>query len=111
MARFVDGDIVVIPFPFTDLFNTKRRPALVVKNLNDGDLFLCQITSQLNKDNHAISLNISDFDSGSLRKPSNIRPNRIFTASNTIIQYKIGDLTSDKYDEVVDEIINILKKN
>ena len=45
MARFVKGDVVVVPFPFSDLTQTKRRPALVIANLSGDDLILCQITS------------------------------------------------------------------
>ena len=33
MAKFVKGDVVVIPFPFSDLTQVKRRPALVIANL------------------------------------------------------------------------------
>jgi len=46
MARFVVGDVVIVPFPFSDLTQTKRRPALVVAGLSGEDLILCQITSQ-----------------------------------------------------------------
>ena len=46
MARFVSGDVVVVPFPFTDLSSSKVRPALVLATLTRGDLILCQITSQ-----------------------------------------------------------------
>ena len=41
---FVKGDIVVIPFPFSDLSGIKRRPALVIAYLIDDDIILCQIT-------------------------------------------------------------------
>jgi mRNA interferase MazF len=76
MAKFVKGDIVVIPFPFSDLSQAKRRPALVITDLIGDDLILCQITSQSISDRHAISLDDGDFQSGSLKRKSNIRPNR-----------------------------------
>lgn len=46
MGRFIKGDVVVIPFPFSDLTMSKRRPALVLAELSGDDLILCQITSQ-----------------------------------------------------------------
>ena len=46
MERFVKSDVVVIPFPFSDLSDSKRRPALVLVNLKGYDIILCQITSQ-----------------------------------------------------------------
>jgi mRNA interferase MazF len=51
MEKFVKGDIVVIPFPFSDLSGSKKRPALVLANLQGDDIILCQITSQQIKDN------------------------------------------------------------
>jgi mRNA interferase MazF len=49
MERFVKGDIVVIPFPFSDLSGSKKRPALVLADLQGDDIILCQITSQQTK--------------------------------------------------------------
>jgi mRNA interferase MazF len=77
MARFVKGDVVVVPFPFSDLSRAKRRPALVLASTRGGDLILCQITSRAVTDGYAVALDESDFRSGSLRKPSNVRPNRL----------------------------------
>lgn len=48
MAKFVKGDVVVVPFPFSDLTQAKRRPALVITALEGDDVILCQITSQTN---------------------------------------------------------------
>ena len=109
MERFIKGDIVVIPFPFSDLSNAKRRPALVVANLKGNDLILCQITSQKVKDEYSIPLADKDFTEGSLKKPSNIRPNRIFTADKNIILYKVGRISIQKLNEVVQKIIKILQ--
>ena len=56
MAKFVKGDIVVVPFPFSDLSQSKRRPALVIAALDGDDLILCQITSQTVNDKYALTL-------------------------------------------------------
>ena len=45
------GDVVVVPFPFSDLTEAKRRPALVLAELDGEDRILCQITSQQFRDN------------------------------------------------------------
>ncbi len=109
MGRFMKGDIAVIPFPFSDLSDAKKRPALVLAELDGDDVILCQITSQNIKDEYAIILKDSDFKSGSLNKTSNIRPNRIFTADEKIILYKVGNVKEEKINEVVDKIIEILQ--
>jgi PemK-like, MazF-like toxin of type II toxin-antitoxin system len=46
MGKPLIGEVVVLPFPQTNLQSGKRRPALVVADLNGDDLILCQITSQ-----------------------------------------------------------------
>ncbi len=73
MARFIKGDVVVVPFPFSDIIQSKRRPALIISKLGGNDLILCQITSQSIKDNYAISLEDNDFETGNLKQISNIR--------------------------------------
>ena len=40
MAKLVKGDVVVVPFPFSDLTQAKRRPALVISTLESNDLIL-----------------------------------------------------------------------
>ncbi|EKE22386.1 MAG: hypothetical protein ACD_6C00851G0002 [uncultured bacterium] len=110
MERFVKGDIVVVPFPFSDLTKSKRRPALVLANLTGDDLILCQITSQDVRDAYALNLDESNFESGGLNKSSNIRPNRIFTADRHIVLYKAGHLNILKMQSVTDALIEILKQ-
>ena len=110
MGRFVKGDVIVVPFPFSDLTTSKRRPALVLTELKGHDLILCQITSQNIRDEYSMELRDNDFESGGLRKPSNIRPNRLFTADRHIVLYKTGHLKNTKIHNVVDALIKILRK-
>ncbi|GAA5263434.1 type II toxin-antitoxin system PemK/MazF family toxin [Methanocalculus sp. MC3] len=109
MERFVKGDVVIVPFPFSDLSTYKRRPALVVAVPGGEDIILCQITSQQIRDSHTIRINDSDFAEGSLDRISNIRPNRLFSASSDLILYRAGHLNDQAVISVINRIIEILK--
>jgi len=108
MEKFVKGDIVVIPFPYSDLSDSKRRPALVLSNLKGDDIILCQITSKNTRDIFAIRLDNSNFEKGSLNQISNIRPNRIFTADKHIIIRTIGRINKDLYQKVSNKITDLI---
>lgn len=108
MARFVKGDVVVIPFPFSDLSGSKRRPAMVLADLPGDDIILCQITSQNSRDSHAIPVSSLDFVSDSLPVSSNVRPSRVFTADKSIIVRKAGTLRVTVIEKVENALRNIL---
>ena len=109
MARFVKGDVVVVPFPFSDLSQAKRRPALVIAVLEGDDLILSQITTQFTRDRYAISLDDKDFAAGGLKQPSNVRPNRIFTADSRIVLYQVGHLKPEKINDIINKIVEIFR--
>ncbi len=108
MVKFVKGDVVAIPFPFSDLSATKRRPALVVATLPGDDVILCQITSRAVAHNHAIGIAASDFADGSLHQDSSVRPDRLFTADSGLILYRAGNLSAIKVQEVVARIVALI---
>jgi mRNA interferase MazF len=110
VVGLVKGDVVVVPFPFSDLSAAKRRPALVVAKLTGDDLILCQITSRTISDQYAIPLTARDFASGRLRQSSNVRPNRLFTADSNLILYRVGCLKPAKLQEIVARIIEIISR-
>lgn len=110
MGRFVKGDVVVTPFPFTDLTGSKRRPALVVAVLTGDDVVLCQITSVARRDGYSIPLVAGDFTRGSLSQPSVIRPNRLFTADDGLILRSVGTVTPAKLQEVIDKVVEIVRR-
>ena len=101
MGKPVVGEVVVIPFPQTDLARGKRRPALVLANLPGDDLILCQITSRQRSDGFSIPLNSSDFEQGKLHQQSFIRPQRLFTVEATVILYSVGKIHSSKLSEAL----------
>ncbi len=67
-TAYRQGDIVLVPFPFTDLTSAKRRPALVVSpdsfNQHSQHLILLAVTSHLSGDENIIALQESDFLEG-----------------------------------------------
>jgi mRNA interferase MazF len=96
MGKPVVGEVVVLPFPYTNLQVGKRRPAMVVAELTGDDLILCQITSRARSDGHSIPLVASDFEQGSLAVDSYVRPNRLFTVEQSVILYAAGKVKSSR---------------
>ena len=111
MGKFVKGDIVVIPFPFSDLSGSKRRPALVIADLDGDDVILCQITSVVRNDNYAVPIDDADYESGMLPVKSFVRPNKIFTADRHLVLYSPCQLKSEKVRAITDAIIDMLERD
>jgi mRNA interferase MazF len=111
VGAFVKGDVVVVPFPFSQAAGEKKRPALVLASwpcLNTTDYLLCLISAQFVPDPHTMPLSPSDFESGSLDRMSYIRPSYLFTVAEGRIDRKIGALRADKLDEVTESIKGLL---
>ena len=109
MAKAIAGEVVVIPFPQTDLTVGKRRPALVIVDLPGEDVILCQITSRARSDNLSVALDRDDFERGQLNQPSFIRPQRLFTVEARVISYSVGQIRPTKLEEVRARLRDILK--
>ena len=92
MERLVAGDIVVVPFPFTNLERAKRRPAFVFATLADGDYIFCQITSRAWP--QSISMRMSDVSEGMLPHDSRVRPEKLFTGHQTLVLSRVGHVKS-----------------
>jgi mRNA interferase MazF len=67
------GSIVLVRFPFSDLSQSKLRPAVVLANTGRGDWILGQITSKPYADPKSIELTKESFMSGSLKIVSYVR--------------------------------------
>ena len=79
------SDVVLLPFPFTALSASKRRPVLILKESNaQGDFLAVQITSQT-RYLPALSLVAADFELGGLPKESIVRPDKVFTLNESLI--------------------------
>jgi mRNA interferase MazF len=95
------GDIVLIPFPFSDLSQSKLRPAVIVSknNLSYNDVIVSFITTQSSFTKNTITIDEKEslFQSSGLKKSSKIRCDKIATLSKKIILGKIGFLPEQFY--------------
>lgn len=110
MERFVKGDVVVLPFPYTDLSSVKKRPALVIAALKGNNIVLAQITTSKRDDEDLINLSKNDFSSGFLKYNCFIMASIIFTADGSKIDYKAGKLKQEKIKEVQNKLCEIFTR-
>jgi len=103
------GAVILIPFPFSDLSQTRLRPAVVLADAGRGDWILCQITSNPYGDSLAIELVDSSFASGSLRVTSYARPGKLFTANHDLMVTQVGNLKEEPFAQIVEAVVRILR--
>lgn len=104
-GAYVKGQVVVVPFPFSNLKSKKRRPALVLAEVSGPyqEVVLCEITAKASE--VAIQITKSDFEKGELDHPiSYVKPDRLFTAEPTLIKRSVGKLNSSKMKEIMDQL-------
>ncbi len=109
---FDQGDVVLIPFPFTDLSALKKRPVLVLSsatyNRSSSDFIVCGITSVLTPRPHAVPLVSSDMDRGTLPVESRIRPDKVFTLRKTLAIKTLGSVRDNVLRRVRRELLGVL---
>jgi mRNA interferase MazF len=103
------GDIVLIPIPFTDLSSQKRRPVIVVSNnkynQKTTDLVVVAMTSNPADVAHSFTINNSDLEQGSLNRPGKVRADKIYTLSQNIIVKIFGRVNQKTIARVQQETI------
>jgi mRNA interferase MazF len=103
MSIYARGDVVVLPFPFTDLSQAKKRPALVLWNSTQDDFICCAITSRRPHYPAAdlvVPLEPHDFAFGELPVPSHILTWKVFTVHQTLVQRVAGRVQQEIVDRV-----------
>lgn len=109
---FEFGDVVLVPFPFTDQTTSKKRPAVVVSSsdyqLHRSDLVLMAVTSQLRPSPFYGELVIQEWANAGLVKPSVIKP-VIATLHAKLVLAKRGTLQGPDLDALRDLLREILR--
>ena len=98
------GDVVLIPFPFTDLSSNKTRPAVILID-SDEDVTVCFITTQL-KWHSEFDISVQPSDINGLKKVSILRLNKMATLDKDLIIGRLGEL-EDNYIKLLNQ--NLIK--
>lgn len=92
------GDVLLVPFPFTDQVGTKKRPAVIISsavyNSAQRDLVIMAVTSQLRPSGAIGEALVANWQSAGLLKPSAIKP-VITTIEQTLVIRRLGQLTTE----------------
>jgi len=111
MTVYKKWDIVLVPFPFTDLSSAKRRPALVVSpdNYNlEKDVVIAYITSQMNLTPRIGDYDLQKWKEAGLPKPSKVRM-KFATIDKSIIIKTIGNLKKEDSEEIEKILLSFFK--
>ena len=104
MTTYKFGDIILVPFPFTDQSTIKKRPAVVVSSeeYNSGrpDLIIMALTSRLHQVDKLGEKLVSDWQGAGLLKPSVFKP-ILATIENALVLRQLGNLQEDDCHSLV----------
>ncbi len=107
--KFRQGDIILIPFPYSDLTGAKRRPALIISNSNlkGNDKVCCLVTS--NKISDGVLIGDKDFEEGKLPFKSFVKSHRIFCVDERIIIKKLARVGKKFHGKIKSDIDSFIR--
>lgn len=109
MGPFATQQVILLPFPFSDLSASKLRPALLLAAAGKGDWLLCQITSNPYADPRAVTLAGDDFVEGGLQRVSHARAGKLFTAHESLFHRAVGELKAERHAQVVEAVVEMVR--
>jgi len=110
--NYEQGEILLVPFPFSDLSSIKQRPVLVLSkkqdNLECEDIITCGITSNLKDTRHSVLIENSNLIHGQIPTKSRIKVDKLFTLSKDIIRKKISRINKETFELVKKQFCSLV---
>lgn len=111
---YKQGDILLIPIPFSDLTSSKKRPVLVLSNSGYNqrteDILVAAITSNLEEKEYAVMITNEEMKEGTLKVKSCIRTDKIYTLSKFIVIKKFGSIKIEVLQQIKTKLFNLLEE-
>ena len=106
------GEILLIPIPFSDLSSQKRRPVIVISNdqynSKTGDVVVVAMTSNPQVTEYSLSITSSDLVEGALNRPGKIRVDKIYALSQTIVAKTFGQVDDKTLNRIRRRLVNLV---
>jgi mRNA interferase MazF len=98
------GDIVLIPIPFTDLSSQKRRPVIVISNdeynRTSPDVVVVAMTSNPTSSRYSFVISAADLAQGALNRPGTVRADKVYTLEKSLIVKTFGRVNERTMDRI-----------
>lgn len=105
-------EIILTPFPFSNLEKEKVRPSLIISNdlynKKFDDIIVVPLTSNLKFREYSIPVTNKDLDSGKIITESKIKVDKIFSISKKLVRLTIGKVNDEKFQEVKKEFLKLI---
>lgn len=112
---FKQREIVLVPFPFSDLSSSKRRPVLIVSNdrynASYNEVVVCVITSNLFSDEYSLPPSNNELEYGMLPVSSVVRIHKLFTVDKNLILRKFSLVRSSFFGRVLESLTLLFDQN
>lgn len=105
MRNYQIGEIVLLAFPYTDQRDVKRRPALVLLDAGNGDVVVARVTSRQVQTRYDVKL--IEWKQTGLLLPSVVRLHKLATLQKTLVERRLGVLTTKDSSRVKAKIQRI----
>lgn len=104
-------DLVLLPYPFSNLKETKVRPAVIVSNeifnKQSADCVMVPLTSVIKEEPYSVIIENKNLVSGTLPKKSRIRADKVFCVEKSLVHLVIGRIDDLIFEKVKSEIIKV----
>lgn len=113
--RLRQGEIVLIPVPFTDLTSHKRRPVIVVStdayNAAGLDMVVVAMTSNPTQTTWSFVVSSADLSEGHLNRPGTVRVDKIYTLEQSLGIARFGKVSAVVLDRIRDTLLHLVQAN
>jgi len=111
-TMYKQGEIITIPFPFTDLTIVKQRPALIISknqyNEKTEDIIVCGITSNLKNSEFSVLIDNKNLVEGKIPTKSRIKVDKIYTLRKNMIRNKIARVDQETFNKIKEEFHSLI---